>query len=330
MDYSLQEAVADIVEQESTVQLSSRIYEMTTEITSLFEAVWLSTIFEVRLAENDTRTDFLVEIHSSDIEKFYAQCLKYKNSDNTTIKDIKKISERLYTKKDCIEDAVIWFECDMIDDVTQTTLVTASIDPNLRNNFLKKNVSTQQAWQDFVKTMDLISDMPITANLESSFKRCADALPFGYNISHIAPLAPRGESGIRLTLYLPPPKIIPWLRKVGWSGAMSDVETLFTLAGDEWPLIGIQIEINEQVETYIGFELMVGSGQKKLEALEKTLLRLQKRDAFDASRVNTALHWNDYNLYPKDEGLRKDTNLKLVVKEAGKVEAKVYLGTNKK
>lgn len=52
-------------------------------------------------------------------------------------------------------------------------------------------------------------NMPIMANIESSFKRCADALPFEYNISHIAPLAPRGESGIRLTLYLPPLKIIP-------------------------------------------------------------------------------------------------------------------------
>lgn len=104
---------------------------------------------------------------------------------------------------------------------------------------------------------------------------------------------------------------------------MSDVATLFILAGDEWPLIGIQIEVNEQVETYIGFELMAGSGQKKREALEKTLLRLQKRDVFDAARVNTVLHWNDYNLRPKDDGFRKDTNLKLVVKEAGKVSLRL-------
>lgn len=84
---------------------------------------------------------------------------------------------------------------------------------------------------------------------------CLATLPSGSWALHIASLAPRGRSGARLVVSIPPNSVASYLRRVDWPGDADHAGALAIRLGETLPRISIHLDLADSLGPNLGVEL---------------------------------------------------------------------------
>jgi hypothetical protein len=164
--------------------------------------------------------------------------------------------------------------------------------------------------------------------LEERLFECIHRLPVGGYLLHVAPLAARGRSALRLVLTLPSSEVVAYLRGIGWAGNGEEVEDLIRTLHAGSPHVGIHLDVGDAVEPMLAIQFKFSRTDARWAPLFDALL---ERGACTLKKREAVLHW------PGEEAvtlpghrwplrLRREIELKLVCRPQQAIEAKAYLG----
>jgi hypothetical protein len=150
---------------------------------------------------------------------------------------------------------LLWFEWDLPDGQPRTPLASICVSNTILGEHAARRAPAASAASPL---LDAAAGALLVgggdARWGAALRRVTAALEPRGELLHIAGLAPRGLTRLRLALHLQAAMIPDWLRAIAWPGDTAELGPLLFRIAAPFTRIGVQIEITPEIGPYLAFE----------------------------------------------------------------------------
>lgn len=243
--------------------------------------------FECRLSQELIQVDLQQCIKIKEYElKIFAEHLATFTSSNKSLKlpaweRIYNLCQACIDTNSCLYKGItdIWLEFDINESNSLITSIFISFNYDITDLYQTLNVAET--------VLEILLDKPIAESLKINLSRCFIAAAPG-RISHLGVMLSRDLQVLRVNVsQLPLEEITPYLKNIGFPGAVYEIETLMSQLFNFVDRIRICLDVGETIYHKIGLECLLNQ-KSELESrcstfldylVKQGLCTLEKRDA---------------------------------------------------
>lgn len=150
------------------------------------------------------------------------------------------------------------------------------------------NDITAQEYQQVINTaLEILLEHPISLQTRKSLFSCFDLLPVGGQVVHASVMLSRKPLVLKLNISLPKDQLLDYLRCIGWTGSIAEIETILSTFCQLTDRLKFQLTVENIVSSKIDFEFYFDASvptdveQRFLldQAVANSLCTPEKRDA---------------------------------------------------
>lgn len=287
---------------------------------------WVSGIFECRLSPHENQVDFMVCALKTR--------LPTEASSESAGRRLPAAARRLFrgwlSPSSALEHVpLVWMEYDLPEGEAAEPLLSVCLNPRHTTPERLSRESTQRQKMTAEYGLELMTAAPVDPELSRMIEGCARTVP-SHGLEHVASLAARGSSNVRLTAYLERERLVPWLHALRWPGELAAVRALSSFL-DRWPSVGVQLELGPDLTPYLAIEATSGASDEAQCRASHLLRALCGMGVVDPVRAAAVLGWPGASVIappsePSRVRLGRTLYFKLVLREREPPQVKAYLG----
>ena len=121
--------------------------------------------------------------------------------------------------------------------------------------FLELNLVTNSQFHELISTALNLLNYPISSQVESNLRLCANSLPDGARLSHFAIMLSRLGQGVRVNVIdIQPEQLLDYLMQIGWSDPTNTFSALVEKLSELVDYIALAFDVGDRIYPRIGLE----------------------------------------------------------------------------